>query len=543
MEIKITLKNLLQELNLQGFLSDDQLAAINNSNLWQKAASAWYIRLMMVFGAWIASIFFLLAIFIAELVKSAESALVMGTVWIIAAVFLRRKASQTFPVQLALALSVAGHIMFCYALADIFNDALAAVVSMIVLSIVLYPLYKDVLHRFLSPLSAIAFIIFWIYDEKFYWMFHILILAEIVAVAILFTNAKIKSDFRPLAYAFAVAIPATLLLILIGEPIRFLFRYNGWLNFDWLIAKVIFSFALLWLYQWALGSLERLKQPPILFGVIATLILGFISTPGLLAALWLMILGYSLRDYILIALATIFFPVFITIYYYNLDLTLDIKSYILIASGIIFLLMRWYLSKFKDEEKGTLSIFPSTPINFRSPALWATLSALVLVLFVVNSMIVQKESVLASGKTVLLRLAPVDPRSLIQGDYMVLDYEISRQFTREKLTAVPREGNLVIKIDENNVATFLRFYKGENLAPGEHLLYYRVNIDRYFSRMRLGAESFFFQEGHAKYYETARYGELKVDAKGNSVLAGLRGEKFEVLKPTNEPKKASISIN
>jgi len=543
MEIKITLKNLLQELNLQGFLSNSQLDAINNSNLWQKAASAWYIRLMMVFGAWIASIFFLLAIFIAELVKSAESALVMGTVWIIAAVFLRKKASQTFPVQLALALSVAGHIMFCYALADIFNDVLAAVISMIVLSIVLYPLYKDVLHRFLSPLSAIAFIIFWIYDEKLYWMFHILILAEIIAVAILFTNTKIKSDFRPLAYAFAVAIPTTLLLILIGEPIRFLFRYNGWLNFDWLVAKVMFSFALLWLYQWALGSLERLKQQPILFGVIATLILGFISTPGLLAALWLMILGYSLRDYILVALAIVFFPVFITIYYYNLDLTLDIKSYILMASGIIFLLMRWYLSKFKDEEKGTLNIFPSAPINFRSHALWATLAALILVLFVVNAMIVQKESVLASGKTVLLRLAPVDPRSLIQGDYMVLDYEISRQFTHEQLNSVAREGNLVIKIDENNVATFLRFHKGETLAPNEYLLYYRVKVDRYFSRMRLGAESFFFQEGHAKYYETARYGELKVDAKGISVLAGLRGEKFEVLKPNKKKKKASILVD
>ncbi|MBN8723149.1 MAG: GDYXXLXY domain-containing protein [Acidobacteria bacterium] len=543
MEIKITLKNLLQQLNKQAFLSNEQLEAINNSNLWQKATSAWYIRLMMVFGAWIASIFFLLAIFIAELVKSAESALVMGIIWIMTAVFLRRKASQTFPVQLALALSVAGHIMFCYALADIFNDALAAVISMIVLAVVLYPLYKDVLHRFLSPLSAIAFIIFWVYDEKFYWMFHILILVEIIVVAILFTNAKIKSDFRPLAYAFAVAIPSTLLLILIGEPIRLLFRYNNWISFDWLIAKIMFSVALLWLYQWALGSLERLKQQPILFGVIATLILGFISTPGLLAALWLMILGYSLRDYILIALAIAFFPVFITIYYYNLDLTLDIKSYILMASGIVLLLMRWYLSKFKAEEKGTLSIFPSSPINFRSPALWSTLAALIVILFVVNAMIIQKEGVLASGKTVLLRLAPVDPRSLIQGDYMVLDYEISRQFTHEELKTVPREGNLVIKIDTNNVATFLRFHKGETLNPGEHLLYYRVKVSKYFSRMQLGAESFFFQEGHAKYYETARYGELKIDAKGNSVLAGLRGEKFEVLKPTNEAKKASTSIN
>jgi uncharacterized membrane-anchored protein len=51
----------------------------------------------------------------------------------------------------------------------------------------------------------------------------------------------------------------------------------------------------------------------------------------------------------------------------------------------------------------------------------------VLVLVVVNASVLDKERLLASGTPVLLELAPVDPRSLIQGDYMELDYAISRQ--------------------------------------------------------------------------------------------------------------------
>ena len=54
-------------------------------------------------------------------------------------------------------------------------------------------------------------------------------------------------------------------------------------------------------------------------------------------------------------------------------------------------------------------------------------AGLVLVLAVPNALVVQKERLLASGTPMLLELAPVDPRSLIQGDYMRLDYAVVRQ--------------------------------------------------------------------------------------------------------------------
>jgi uncharacterized membrane-anchored protein len=135
-------------------------------------------------------------------------------------------------------------------------------------------------------------------------------------------------------------------------------------------------------------------------------------------------------------------------------------------------------------------------------------------------LVIQKEYVLATGQSVLLELAPTDPRSLIQGDYMVLDYAVSRGHQRG-LEQRPRDGHLVLRLDEQGVGRFVRFDTPETpLAPGEFKLRYRVRQ----SRMRLGAESFFFQEGHAKRYERARYGELRVADSGASVLVGLRDE-------------------
>lgn len=149
----------------------------------------------------------------------------------------------------------------------------------------------------------------------------------------------------------------------------------------------------------------------------------------------------------------------------------------------------------------------------------AILGGLALALLVPTGLILQKERVLATGQTVLLELAPRDPRSLMQGDYMVLDYAISQQ--QRGAAEHQRDGHLVLRLDEQGVGQFVRFHSPDvPLRPGELKLRYRYRQ----SRLRLGAESFFFQEGHASRYEQARYGELRVAGSGSSVLVGLRDE-------------------
>jgi uncharacterized membrane-anchored protein len=152
--------------------------------------------------------------------------------------------------------------------------------------------------------------------------------------------------------------------------------------------------------------------------------------------------------------------------------------------------------------------------------------ATVLVIFVINYNIATKEKVLKNGTTMLLRLAPVDPRSLIQGDYMILRYAISNDIPNDKLE---NKGCIVVKLDEQKVASFVMLYNGSSLNKNEHLLFYRNR-----GRLRIGAESFFFQEGDAEVYSKARYGELKVDQSGASVLIGLRGDNFSRLEKDNE---------
>lgn len=151
-------------------------------------------------------------------------------------------------------------------------------------------------------------------------------------------------------------------------------------------------------------------------------------------------------------------------------------------------------------------------------------AGLLLALGVPAGLIVHKELVLASGTTALLRLAPRDPRSLLQGDYMELRYAIAAEVEKQA-QGWPRDGALVVALDGNGVATFVRRHADAPLAAGERLLRYRLRG----AGLRLGAESFFFQEGQGSLYAAARYGELKVAPDGESVLVGLRDEQRRVL--------------
>jgi uncharacterized membrane-anchored protein len=148
-----------------------------------------------------------------------------------------------------------------------------------------------------------------------------------------------------------------------------------------------------------------------------------------------------------------------------------------------------------------------------------------LAVVVINVLVIQKEQLSATGQLVLLELAPVDPRSLVQGDYMRLRFDISDEVETETNM---RDGYIVVRLDSENVARYVRIYdQNTSLAQDELLLRFRQRT----YDVRVGPESFFFQEGTAKYYNNARYGEFRVSKSGDVLLTGLRGEDFEELGP------------
>lgn len=144
---------------------------------------------------------------------------------------------------------------------------------------------------------------------------------------------------------------------------------------------------------------------------------------------------------------------------------------------------------------------------------------LIILLGLFNNSILQKEELLSNGQLILLELAPVDPRSLMQGDYMDLRYAISENSSSD---SIAKRGFCVVKLEENGVAKKVRIQ--ENKIPLNNNEYLIEYTSRQWRGINIGAESFFFQEGDAEKYENAKYGGVKVDNHGNSLLIGLYDE-------------------
>ena len=150
------------------------------------------------------------------------------------------------------------------------------------------------------------------------------------------------------------------------------------------------------------------------------------------------------------------------------------------------------------------------------------------------------ETVLAEGKTILLPLAPVDPRAPLMGDYMALRYVVNNDI-RKALNAQRNtqktagngkvdasreqkhnaEGFAVLRITNEPVpqaAAFMRLYDGSPLQADEFLLAYRLRGYEVTS----AAPAFYFQEGTAQQYVGAKFGVFKLAADGKTLLVGLR---------------------
>lgn len=142
-------------------------------------------------------------------------------------------------------------------------------------------------------------------------------------------------------------------------------------------------------------------------------------------------------------------------------------------------------------------------------------AAVVLVLASVNHSILGKERTIRDGQRIYLELAPVDPRSLMQGDYMALRFAIANGIRTSA------SGRAPLDVAANGVATLAT-------SPDAASAHIRYRIHN--GRVWLGTNAYFFEEGHADEYSGARYGEFRLDPdSGDAVLVGLADAQLQRL--------------
>jgi hypothetical protein len=349
---KFTLGDLLENLKNNNSIDDtgcEKIVTFLDSNEI-KPSIPWYFKILIAVGAWIAAIFFLSFLFISRIVdySSTVGFIIWGVFFIgFALVMINLLRKNDFSVQLALALSAIGHFLALVGLAgDIgrsslnFNWETVFLVSL-VLCVVLYPLFRNSIHRFLSCCLVSFTSAAWVMELKAYDLFHVIIFIDVsIILFMLSKGGNNKKNWRPLFYALAVSV----LFILFIRLVPHNEIGTAWWPSNVIMVVLPLIAMIRWESIFGITWRSQMKEPLIL-SVLGIILLGVVSTPGILASIGVIVLGARFRDNILKVVGAVFLPVYIYMFYYSMDITLDVKSLIMGGSGLVLLGLREYLRR------------------------------------------------------------------------------------------------------------------------------------------------------------------------------------------------------
>jgi hypothetical protein len=324
-----------------------------------------YLRFITAVGAWLASIFFIgcaTAFFGWQAAQKPEIGAI-GIVLLIVAIVLNRFKLGLFIDQCALALSLAGQGMIYFGFVPDRDTGISATELSVAMAVVLYVLYPSFLSRLITCLAALQITLWWLHlkggdwvpwlESKgtplsvpffAYWLLHLALLG------VCLIPARFERLLAPLGYATAISLACWqfqdailgLGVLVSGTPKV----VAGLMLFPW--RAVVTAIALLGVAVWCAGSLSRVAERQMLFAavVLTLLVLVALGSTGVVLALLLMLLGFSLGKRPLLALGMLLLAVFLVDYYYSLEVNLLTKSMILVGSGAVLLALRTLLLQF-----------------------------------------------------------------------------------------------------------------------------------------------------------------------------------------------------
>ncbi|MGM0867140.1 MAG: GDYXXLXY domain-containing protein [Bacillota bacterium] len=207
--------------------------------------------------------------------------------------------------------------------------------------------------------------------------------------------------------------------------------------------------------------------------------------------------------------------------YYDLAWKLVHKSLLFAGLGLLFLMVAVYFDRKVGSDQQSHSMFAGKRLGI--------LLIICLQAGWIGYQVYSNETLLQNGETIILELQPVDPRSLLQGDYVELNYTISQL----EDTSIDDSGPFTIVLRKNaqgiHEYTGVYRFNGKWNAPyekklGDVLLNGKVTSSWDNSaHVTYGIEHFFIPEGTGLDVEgKVKAAVVKVSDKGDGILERLR---------------------
>jgi len=226
---------------------------------------------------------------------------------------------------------------------------------------------------------------------------------------------------------------------------------------------------------------------------------------------WALRKGYHIRYRIFL----MFWFAFVVYKYYDLVWSLVHKSVTFLLTGLLILIIVQRFDK-------RISNFVYTESKRQIKAV-SIISVIIIQLIILGIQVGKSETLLANGELIKLQLAPVDPRSLLQGDYLTLRYAISN-------LPIENDGwNKLVKVGLNKNKNGIYVYSGHYVVGKEIPKDIKEKADVWIvgrfkgnTNVEYGIENYFVPEGTGlELQEKVNYAYVKVATNGDAMLINL----------------------
>ncbi len=306
------------------------------------------IKILSIFGGLFSTFLFLGFLAITGIYNSEEALLFSGVLFIAVAIGLNISFDKLLIDTFSIAIYIAGFVLLGIGIMELGANENTVVSIFISMALLTLAVTQNYMLSFIATLtistSILALILFNNHNQlvTFYIAINILILVFwfLKEAKIVTAHYKLSKLYLPIRIGLFCSVILNFAFTIVSR--------KGWygapIDSMWLPSLVIIPSILLVVHKViAIRQLE--KQQVKIFALTCLLLVPTVFTPSIAAAMLLVLISFLVHYRTGWVMGIVCLVYAVSQYYYDLHFTLLVKSFILMASGLLFLVLYYFIKK------------------------------------------------------------------------------------------------------------------------------------------------------------------------------------------------------
>ncbi len=344
------IKELIQTIQLSegGDFKNNESAILDEYKKQNANTSSLAIKILSIIGGFLATIAFLVFLFIAGFYDSEIGLLFFGIGFIVTAIWLNKIYDKLIVDTVSISIYVIGFFLLGFGLSQQHVNEDVITISFLLIAVCSLIITQTYILSFISVLIVSASLLTLMLSHSFDDLIHLYNTAiTLILTYFIFCEAKIITTSKKLSKLYSPIRIGLIISLLFGLGIlgkNWLFSVSE--NYIW-VSSISLFFILIYLVHRIIGLLEikHLKNKILIYTLSVLILSSTVFAPAILGATLIILLCYLVNYKTGLTIGLIALIYFVSQYYYDLNFTLLTKSIILFSSGILFLAFYLFTNK------------------------------------------------------------------------------------------------------------------------------------------------------------------------------------------------------